>query len=175
MYRNKMNVIGTIALALSLTVGFLVLSATNVAFAADKSALPSSLPQLVGDRVPGWCNWDGDQDKDDWCWQTISAKTTGNGYVAPTGNGYGGYTAPRGNGTIPAGTVVPYGVLIGQSDPTADGYMYGGYNNNYMGNYNNMYRYNYLYPRRLYFNRDPDDRSLMPPFRFFRRNMFFYP
>jgi len=134
MYRDKLKVIGAIALALSLTVEFLALSATNVVFAADQSSKPSSQPQVVSNRVPGWCNYDGDQDQDDWCWSTTAVTTTtpitATNPTTPT-NG-NGYAAPAG--------VVPYGTIIGQNDKSADTYG-SGYNYNYMGGngYNNRY------------------------------------
>jgi hypothetical protein len=133
MYRDKMKVIGAITLALSLTVGFLALSATNVAFAADKSALPSSQPKLVSDRVPGVCNYDGDQDQDDWCWSNTSASTT----VTTTTP----MTPTTGSSAAPSGAV-PYGTIVGDNDKSVDntgygnGYSYG--NNGGMG-YNNRY------------------------------------
>jgi hypothetical protein len=162
MNRDKMKVIGTILgavlLSLSLVAGFLAVSGAGVAFAADQSSKPSVNTPQLGDRVAGWCNWDGDQDQDDWCWSTTTTTTVpgGNGYAAPGGNG----------STVPAGTVVPYGSIVGQTDPAQDaGYM-SGYNNN--GYNNNRYNNFYIFPRTYRFRRflndgDGDADDVLPP------------
>jgi hypothetical protein len=122
MNRNTMKVFGVLALALSLTVGFLALSATNVVFAATQSANPSSQPQLVSDRAPGVCNYDGDKDQDDWCWSSASASTTVTTTTSMTP-------------TASAGAV-PYGTIIGDNDKSADTTGYGSGYNGGMGYYN---------------------------------------
>ncbi len=97
MFRDKMKVVTTTMLALALVFGALALSSTSIAFAASTSSRPSlKAPQSSDGIVPGSCNWDNDQDQDDWCWQ-VSATNT----------------------------VVPYGSVTGQTDPGAD-YSYNG-------------------------------------------------
>jgi hypothetical protein len=162
MYQNKMKVIGAIALALGITVGFVALSATSVGFAAaGQPSMSNSQPQQIGARVPGWCNWDNDKDEDDWCWSTTAASTAPTTTITPTtittptvtatqpvtGNGY---TAPSGSSAVAPAGIVPYGTIVGQIDPYQD---VNGYNNNYNGGmgYNNRYdgRYYFFRPRRL--------------------------
>ncbi len=140
MYSQKMKVIGIAVLTTALFMGVLLtLSVTNVVFAADQSSKPASQNPQASGRVAGWCNWDGDQDKDDWCWSTTTTTTT-----VPGANGYG---TPSTNGsTLPAGTIVPYGSIIGQSDPYQDA--------GYMSGYNNRYNYGYFLPKRFLLRRN---------------------
>ncbi len=165
MYREKMKVIGAVVLGIALFLGVLTISTTNVAFAADQSSKPASQnPQLDG-RVPGWCNWDGDQDKDDWCWTNATITTT-----VPSTNTY---AAPGANGaTLPAGAVFPYGAIIGQADPYQDA--------GYMSGYNNNYNNNFFYSRRVFrINRrfvgdgDGDADDVVQPRVFRGRRIFF--
>jgi hypothetical protein len=134
MYSQKMKVIGIAVVATALFLGVLMtFSVTNVVFAADQSSKPASQNPQLDPRVPGWCNWDGDQDKDDWCWTNTTISTT----------------VPYTNGTaLPAGTVYPYGAIIGQADPYQDA--------GYMPGYNNDNRY--FLPRNLFqFRRNFND------------------
>ncbi len=176
MFHDKLKLIGSVLLALAFVAGTLALSATNVAFAAGQSSQQALRPSGVADRVPGWCNFDNDQDKDDWCWAVTPGSGASGGYSAPSGgysapsSGYGysapssnGYNMPSAGGTVTGTTaVVPYGTIIGQSDPTADTY---GYSNNmgYGSGYSNMYGgggYGGRYNGRFY---------LFNPFRFMGR------
>ncbi len=180
------KVVGSVTLALAFVAGIFGLSSTSVALAAGLSSRPSLQAPQLSDRVPGWCNWDNDYDKDDWCWSVPAsgssapgayAAPSGNGYAAPSSNGYSapsgnsysapssnGYTMPNASGTV-TGTaqIVPYGAIIGQTDPQADSYgssYNSGYSNGYgMNGYGGRSYGMNGYGRRFY---------LFRPFRFFR-------
>jgi hypothetical protein len=151
MYSQKMKVLGVAVLSIALYLGVLTVSTTKVVFAADQSSKPASQNPQLDPRVPGWCNWDGDQDKDDWCWSNSTITTT-----VP-------YTS---GSALPAGTVYPYGAIIGQADPYQDA--------GYASGYNNRYNNDYFPPRRLFrlnrnFTGDGDgDADDLPPFRILR-------
>ena len=147
MFRNKMKVIGSVVLALAFMVGELALSATNGVFAAGQSSKPGSSAPQIGGRVSGWCNWDNDQDKDDWCWEGTTTGTNApsgsNVYAMPNPSGTVTSTIPLTTTTSPTTTtpaatvVVPSGSTNGQTDPYLDRYGYG--NNGSFGYNSNMY------------------------------------
>jgi hypothetical protein len=92
MFRDKIKVVGMVALTLAILVGALSLNATSVVFAADQSAKPASsvTPSDARLRV---CNVDGDHDSDDLCRVISGRYFFGNGLVMGNGLylGNGGY------------------------------------------------------------------------------------
>lgn len=118
MFRDKMKLLTTVLLAVSLLVGELALSATGVAFAATAKPV-ASVPPATARWVR--CVVDGDWDGDDWCWVGGARYFMGNGlYGFANGRYFMGrnfmgnrYMLPNGNRYIlPNGLVVRNGYIM---------------------------------------------------------------
>lgn len=112
MFRDKMKLLTTVLLAVSLLVGELALSATGVAFAATAKPV-ASVPPATARWVR--CVVDGDWDGDDWCWVGGARYFMSNGRYF-MGNGLYGFGMGRyfmGNRyLLPNGLVVRNGYIM---------------------------------------------------------------
>ncbi len=122
MFRDKMKLLTTGLIALSLLLGELAFSVSGVAYAASQPATPVAATTLPAAARWVRCNVDGDWDADDWCWVAGARYFMGNGNYLGNGNyvlrngryiflGNGRYLLRR-NWMLPNGVVIRNGNLL---------------------------------------------------------------